>query len=257
MSRRGYFSRLTTHDSLLTTRHSRLTILKISQIQKIPVQAVWIFYIPASDYKTDFMNALAITIVHPAYENLKRMGRFLHFAAAILILFNALHLLQQPKLNHLYFWCQLIIGIDILIVVFTNRNLVQDLPRINTIFRFIECIIFLGAAAILLTETNWIMGSVLVLVSGAYGYLLYCEQKISTVEMVKFNHIGITISGIPQSSFFLWSRINGIDIRYDSVSIKTSENKICYFPLRQNLQFEELDQIHEFCRHYLKQAVSL
>ncbi len=197
------------------------------------------------------MNALAITIVHPAYENLKRMGRFLHFIAGLLILFNAIHQLQQPKLNHLYFWCQLIIGIDILVVVFTNRNLVQELPRMNTIFRFIECLIFLGAAAILLTETNWIMGAVLILVGAAYAYLLFCEQKISTVEMVKFNHIGITISGIPQSEFFLWSRINDIDIRYDSISILTSENKKLHFPLRQNLQFGELDQIHEFCRHYL------
>jgi hypothetical protein len=198
------------------------------------------------------MNALAISIVHPAYENLKRMGRFLHFIAGVLILLNAIHQLQQPKLNHLYFWCQLIIGIDILVVVFTNRNLVQELPRMNTIFRFIECIIFLGAAAILLTEANWIMGSVLILISAAYAYLLFCEQKISTVELVKFNHIGITISGIPQSDFFLWSRINDIDIRYDSITILTSENKKLHFPLRQNLQFEELDQIHEFCRHYLK-----
>jgi hypothetical protein len=198
------------------------------------------------------MNALAITIVHPAYENLKRMGRFLHLVAGILILINAIHQLQQPKLNHLYFWCQLIIGIDILIVVFTNRNLVQELPRMNAIFRFIECVIFLGAAAILLTETNWIMGTVLILTGGAYAYLLYCEQKISTAEMVKFNHIGITISGIPQSEFFLWTRINNIDIRYDSISILTSDNKKIDFLLRQNLQFEELDQIHEFCRHYLK-----
>ena len=198
------------------------------------------------------MNALAITIVHPAYESLKRMGRFLHFIAGILILVNAVHQVQQPKLNHLYFWCQLFIGVDILIVVFTNRNLVQELPRMNTVFRFIDCIIFLAAAAILLSETNWIMGTVLLIVSAAYAYLLFCEQKISTVEMVKFNHIGITISGIPQSEFFLWSRINDIDIRYDSITIQTSENKKLYFPLRQNLQFEELDQIHEFCRHYLK-----
>jgi len=198
------------------------------------------------------MNALAISIVHPAYENLKRTGRFLHFIAGLLILFNAIHQLLQPKLNHLYFWCQLFIAIDILIVVFTNRNLVQDLPKMNTVFRFIECIIFLGAAAILLTETNWIMGAVLLMVSAAYCYLLYCEQKISTAEMVKFNHIGITISGMPRSEFFLWSRINHINIRYDSISIETSENKKYQFTLRQNLQFEELDQIHEFCRHYLK-----
>jgi len=198
------------------------------------------------------MNALAISIIHPAFENLKRMGRFLHFIAGLLVLFNALHQLQQPQLNHLYFWCQLFIGIDILIVVFTNRNLAQELPSMNTVFRFIECIIFLGAAAILLSESNWIMGIVLVLVSGAYAWLLYCERKMMTAEMVKFNHIGITISGLPQSEFFLWSRINHIDVRYDQIIIDTSENRKYQFSLRQNLQFEELDQIHEFCRHYLK-----
>ena len=160
--------------------------------------------------------------------------------------------MQQPKLNHLYFWCQLFVAIDILVVVLTNRNLVQELPRMNTVFRFIECIIFLGAAAILLTETNWVMGSVLILVSAAYAYLMYCEHQISTAESVKFNHIGITISGIPQSDFFLWSRINHIVVRYDSITIETAENKKIHFSLRQNLQFDELDQIHEFCRHYLK-----
>ncbi|MEP7277014.1 MAG: hypothetical protein ABI813_00085 [Bacteroidota bacterium] len=166
----------------------------------------------------------------PAYENLKRMGRFLHFIAGLLILLNAVHQLQVPKLNYLYFWCQLFIGIDLLIVVFTNRNLVQELPKMNTVFRFIECVIFWGAAVVLLTETNRIMGSALTLTGVAYSYLLFCEHKMSTQEMVKFNHIGITISGIPQSEFFLWSRINDIDIHYDSITIQTSGNKKLYFP---------------------------
>ncbi len=198
------------------------------------------------------MNALAINIVHPAFENLKRMGRFLHFVAGLLVLFNAIHQLQQPTFNHLYFWCQLFIAIDILIVVLANRNLAQELPTMNTVFRFIECIIFLGAAGVLLSASNWIMGLVLIAVSGAYGWLLFCEQKMNTDELVKFNHIGITIPGLPQSQFFLWSRINEIDVRYDQITIVTSDSKKLHFPLRQNLQFDELDQIHEFCRHYLK-----
>ncbi len=198
------------------------------------------------------MNALAISIIHPAYENIKRMGRFLHLIAGLLILINAITQLQQTGFNRIYFWCQLLISVDIIIVVFTTRNLAQELPKMNTVFRFIECIIFLAAAFILFSASKWIMGSALLLVCGAYGYLLYCEQKLTKAEMVKFNHIGITISGLPQSEFFLWSRINNIDIRYDSISIHTSENKKLAFSLRQNLQFEELDQIHEFCRHYLK-----
>jgi hypothetical protein len=202
------------------------------------------------------MNALAITIVHPAYENLKRLGRFLHFIAGLIILMNAIHELQQPRPNHVYFWCQLFIGADILIMAFTSRNLAEELPRVNMIFRFIECIIFLGAATILLTEASWVMGFVLVLIGIAYAYLMFCERKVTTAEMVTFHHIGITISGIPNSQFFVWSRINKVEAHYDNIIIETSGNKTYHFNLRQNLQFEELDQIHEFCRHYLKQAVS-
>jgi len=197
------------------------------------------------------MNSLAIAIVHPAYEHLKRLGRFLHLIAGILILLNGLHLLQQPHPNYLYFWCQVIIGADIIIMVFTSRNLSQELPKINMVFRFIECVIFMGAAAILLVEGDWAMGCILLVISGAYGYLLYCERKATAVEMVAFHHTGVTISGIPSSRFFIWSNINAVEARYDSIVIRTSLGKTFHFNLRRNLQFDELDQIHEFCRHYL------
>src|SRR6201990_3109616 len=98
------------------------------------------------------MNSLAIAIVHPAYEQLKRLGRFLHFIAGLLILLNAIHLWQQPHPNLLYVWCQIIISADILIMVLTSSNLSQDLPKINLVFRLIECIIFLGASGILALE---------------------------------------------------------------------------------------------------------
>jgi hypothetical protein len=197
------------------------------------------------------MNSLAIAIVHPAYEHLKRLGRMLHLVAGLLIVLNAIHGWQQPHPNQLYNWCQLIIGADILIMVFTSRNLTQELPKINLVFRLIECVIFLGASAILALEGNWIMGIVLLVVSVAYAYLLYCERQAARVEMVAFHHTGVGISGIPRSRFFLWSHINQVDARYDSIVITTSTGKVFHFDLRRNLQFDELDQIHEFCRHYL------
>lgn len=197
------------------------------------------------------MNSLAIAIVHPAYEHLKRLGRFLHFIAGFLIVLNAINLWQQPHPNALYAWCQVIIGADILLMVFTNRNLSQEMPKINMVFRLIECVIFLGAAAILLVEGNWIVGTLLLGISVAYGYLFYCERKASAIETVAFHHTGISISGIPSSRFFLWSHINQVEARYDSIVIQTSTGKTFHFDLRRNLQFEELDQIHEFCRHYL------
>ena len=198
------------------------------------------------------MNAIAIPIIHPTFENLKKKGRFLHFVAGLLILLNAVHELQVPRTNQLYFWCQLFIGADILIMVFTSRNLVQDLPAINTIFRLIECILFSVAAGILLFESNYVMGVVLLGISAAYGYLLYCERRVISAEMVSFHHTGIGIAGIPNSLFFKWSQINQVNARYDSIVIETAEGRTFQYHFRKNLQFEELDQIHEFCRHYLK-----
>jgi hypothetical protein len=201
------------------------------------------------------MNSLAISIVHPAFENIKRLGRFLHFIAGIIILSNAVAEALQPHLNHLYFWCQLIIGLDIIILVFTSRNLAEEFPRVNAIFRMLESLVFMGAATLSFTHQSPVMGILLVLISMAYAYLFYCERKTITVEVVAFYHTGIAISGIPKSRFFLWSRINNVEARYDSIIVQTANNKTFRFNLRQNLQFEELDQIHEFCRHYLGKKV--
>ncbi len=197
------------------------------------------------------MNSLAISIIHPAFENIKRLGRFLHLIAGLIILSNAIAEGLQPHLNHLYFWCQLIIGLDIIIMVFTNRNLAQEFPLINSIFRLLESLVFVGAAVLSFSQGNEIMGVLSIVISIAYGYLFYCERKTRTVEIVAFHHTGITISGIPSTKFFIWSHINAVEARYDSIVIRTASNKIFQFNLRKNLQFDELDQIHEFCRHYL------
>ena len=47
------------------------------------------------------------------------------------------------------------------------------------------------------------------------------------------------------------SQISSIEATYSSITIHTSLDKSYHFDLQRNLQFEELDQIHEFCRHYL------
>jgi hypothetical protein len=197
------------------------------------------------------MNSLAISIVHPAFENIKRLGRFLHFIAGIIILSGAITEALQPHLNHLYFWCQLIIGLDIIIVVFTNRNLFREMPAVNAVFRLLESLVFLGAALLSFKQQNWIMGALLLLVMIAYGYLYHCERKAIAVETIVFYHTGIYISGIPNEQILPWSQVNQVQAYYHSISITTFEEKKLEFNLRQPLQFDELDQIHEFCRHYI------
>ncbi|HKH60707.1 MAG TPA: hypothetical protein VKA49_07740 [Flavitalea sp.] len=95
------------------------------------------------------------------------------------------------------------------------------------------------------------MGGLHLGLSIIYIYLFYCEKHIVDGEYVAIHHTGITIPALPETRFIYGPNISSIDAHYDSIIIETSLDKTYHFNLQQNLQFEELDQIHEFCRHYL------
>lgn len=196
------------------------------------------------------MNAVSLTIIHPAFENLKRAGRLLHLLAGMAILANAFSLYRNPTINPVYFWCQLIVAIDIVLLVFLTRNLIEELPKINLAFRLTETLTLFAAAIIFFSEEWYTMSLALLLVSMAFAYLLYCEQKVNQPEILSIHHTGISLPGLPSGQFFIWSKINAIEARYDSIHIQTAD-KSWQFPLRKNIGFEELDQIHDFCKHYL------
>ncbi|MFT3823617.1 MAG: hypothetical protein QM731_06830 [Chitinophagaceae bacterium] len=196
------------------------------------------------------MNSLALPIVHPGFENLKRSGRVLHFAAAGLILAHAISHFSQPHSSPLYLGCLLLIAVDIFILVFAGGNILTELPRVNLFFRLVEFLFFLGIGITMFFEKKWLLGSVHVVLSSAYCYLLYCEKKANTEEFVAIHHTGVSIPALPENKFLIWSQVDHIDAYYDSITINTTE-KTYQFDLRKNLAFEEMDQIHEFCRHYL------
>ncbi len=200
------------------------------------------------------MNSLSLPIVHPAFEKLKRAGSWLHIAAGLLILTHAISHFHQPESTPLYFWCQLLISLDIFILVLAGRNLLEQLPRVNLFFRLVEILFFLGISAIQFSGGTWPSAIVHLCLSIGYVYLLYCEHKISrdSEECLSFHHTGVTVPGIPESRFFIWSNINQVDAYNDSIRIETSLDQTLHFGLRKNLETEELEQIHEFCRHYLK-----
>jgi uncharacterized membrane protein len=197
------------------------------------------------------MNSLSIPVFHPAFEKLKRSGRLLHFTAAIVIISHAISHINQPDFSMMYFWCQLILGLDIFLLVFLGRNILLTLPRVNLFFRFVEFLFFLVAGVMLFLKSSWVPGVFHLAISILYFYLLYCERKVNTDERVSLHHTGVTVPGLPESRFLLWSHINQLHAQYDSIEIRTSENKQIRFEFRRNLEFEELDQIHEFCKHYI------
>jgi hypothetical protein len=197
------------------------------------------------------MNSLSLPVVHPSFQKLKHAGRLLHLTAGGLILVHAISHFNQPQSSPVYLGCLLLMALDIFILVFAGKNILLDMPKVNLFFRLTEILFFLGIGIMLLVESKWFMGTVHLVLSVVYSYLFYCEKNVNSEEYVAIHHTGISIPALPDSKFFLWSNINQVDAQYDCITINTSFDKSYQFDLRKNLAFEELDQIHEFCRHYL------
>ena len=197
------------------------------------------------------MNSLAIPVVHPAFQKLRHSGRYLHLAAGILLLVHAISHLQQPHTSPVYLGCLGFMALDIFILVMAGKNIAAELPLVNFFFRWVEILFFLGIGITLCVNGGWVMATVHFLLSGAYLYLFWCEKKLLYAEFVAIHHSGITIPNLPESRFIIWSNINQITAQYDQIAIEASGDRSYRFDLQKNLQFEELDQIHEFCRHYL------
>jgi hypothetical protein len=198
------------------------------------------------------MNSISVSVVHPAFEKLKRSGVWLHFTAALLILTHSISHFHQQQSSPVYFWCQLIIAVDIFILVLAGRDTLTQLPRVNLFFRLVEILFFLGIGLIMLLADQAVTAAIHICLSLVYSFLFYFERGLESGELLSFHHTGVTIPGLPASRFLLWTHINDVETRYDSIFIRTSLDKDIRLDLRKNLGFEELEQIHEFCRHYLK-----
>lgn len=197
------------------------------------------------------MDSISLPVVHPAFEKLKRSGSWLHLVAGLLIITHAISHFRKPESPPIYFWCQLIISLDIFILVLAGRDTLRQLPRVNLFFRLVEIVFFLGIGLVMLFAHNWMTAIIHLSLSIGYTYLFYCERGLRSEELLSFHHIGITVPGMPEDRFFLWTHINDIEAFYDSIHISTSQDINLRFDLRKNLDFAELEQIHEFCRHYL------
>lgn len=197
------------------------------------------------------MDSISLPVVHPAFEKLKNSGNWLHIVAGVMILTHALSHFHRHETAPIYFWCQLIISIDIFILVLAGRDALRDMPNVNLFFRFVEILFFLVIGLLMLFSGSWISAVVHLTMSVGYCYLMYCEKKLRREELLSIHHTGITIPGLPESRFLLWTHVNQLEAHYDSILIHTSEAKDLRFDLRKNLEFEELDIIQDFCKHYL------
>lgn len=196
------------------------------------------------------MNSVNVAIVHPAFERLRQNGSTLHLVAGSLILLHAcLHILH-PDPDLIYFGCLLLVAIDIFILVLAVGKSLADIPGVNLFFRAIECLFFAGIGIEMLVEGRLAVGLVHVAVAAGYICLFRIEQKMRTGAWIGIYHSGIVIPALWGPRFLSWSAVSSLDAGYRAITITTA--KVQYaFDLRKQLQFDELDQIHEFCRYYI------
>ena len=197
------------------------------------------------------MDSISLPVVAPAFERLKRSGTWLHLTAGILILTHAISHFRGEESHTLYFWCQLIISLDIFLLVLAGKDILRQLPKVNLFFRLVEVIFFFGIGTLMLLQGHIVIGIIHLSLSIGYSYLFYCEKRFRSEELLSFHHTGITVPGLPESRFLLWSHVNEVETFYDSIHISTSQQENLIFDLRTNLEFGQLDHIHQFCRFYL------
>jgi hypothetical protein len=197
------------------------------------------------------MDSISLPVVAPTFERLKRSGTWLHLTAGLLILTHAISHFRGEESHTLYFWCMLIISLDIFLLVLAGKDILRQLPKVNLFFRFVEIIFFLGIGTMMLLQGHLAIAIIHLSLSVGYSYLFYCEKRFRSEELLSFHHTGITIPGLPESRFLLWTHVNAVETFYDSIHISTSEKENLIFDLRTNLEFGQLEHIHQFCRFYL------
>lgn len=200
------------------------------------------------------MSPIAVNIINPRIQSLREAGRPLHLLAAILIFANAFLYIQLPGSGKIYFWSQLIVAADILILFFAGKELLRESPGFNLFFRLAEIIVFLTFAILLLYERQWTGCMIQSGIAVLYGYIFYCEKKSYAAERISIQHLGINLPGILTDRFIPWIEIQRIEAdHYEFIIHLRTGNKRIQYKLTHHLRLEEMEVIESYCRHYLPQ----
>ena len=197
------------------------------------------------------MDSISLPVIAPRLDRLKRSGSWLHLLAGALILAHAISHFRGETTHTLYFWCLLLISLDIFVLVIFGRGMLAQLPRLNLFFRSIEIVFFTGIGILTLLEGHIATGVFHLLLGVAYGYLFHCERSFRSEVILSIHHTGISIPDLPESRFLYWTHINHVNATYDSIDITTADPKPLRFRLRNNLSFDQMEHIQAFCRFYL------
>lgn len=192
---------------------------------------------------------ISLPVIHPAFELLKRSSRILHFLAAVIILLDAVHQLQNHSASNMIVYTQILIALNIIILVFFGAALLSESPLVNILFRGIEALVLLGVSWNLAYDSHPWLAFMHALITAFYTFLLYREWKVFSSEHVDITLTGIKVPDIIIDRELSWCDIKSFIPKYHSLFIETRSNKQFNFRLRKNLKIEELEQIHDFCRN--------
>ena len=197
---------------------------------------------------TAMASPLSVSIVHPAFSNLKKISPLLHFFAGLVFIAAAAYEFRMN--NRTTAFCEIVIGLDVIALAFI-RGFADESSRMNASFRLVEVIVFGGLSILALLDQSLATATLLALATGMYYYVFHCEKKMISQEKVSVHHLGVTISNFPRDKELSWEQIRQLDAHPHSITIYTHQNKIHRFEFQKAIAFDELEQIHEFCHHYL------
>ncbi len=197
------------------------------------------------------MSPIAVSIIHPGFQQLKKASRPLHLLAAVLIVANAFLYVQHPDANRFYFWGQLIVAADILILFVAGKDMVSDSPKFNLFFRITEVIVFSTFCILLLLRSEWVAGTIQAIVAATFAYLFYYERKSAYAENISIQHLGINIPGFPNDHFIAWIDLKTVETCASEINIVTRSGKRFQFQFGNELSSEEEKMVREYCDYYL------
>jgi hypothetical protein len=191
---------------------------------------------------------LSVSIVHPGYNNLKKFSPLLHFLAGLVFIAGAYNEFVMD--NRITAFCEAVIGADVIALAFMKK-FAEESSHTNATFRLIETIVFAGLFVLAVLDQSYFIAAFLLIATGMYAYIFHCEKKLIQQEKVSVHHLGITISNFPKDKHLDWEEIALLEALPHSITITTKKQKIHRFEFQKAIAFGELEQIHEFCSHYL------
>lgn len=197
------------------------------------------------------MTPIAIPVRNPAGPMLLKRGNRLHLLAAVLIGANAYAYMHSPGASPVFFWCQVVIAVDIVLLVMADAQTLRESPAYGRFFRIAELVIFLIACMQSVMLRLWIPAILQAMLAVLYGHALYQEWWAVRDQRMVVQHLGVSIPGEHGEHFLPWNRIRDLRCHEGMVRLEDTSGEVWDIDLRELPAEEELETMEKFRAHYL------